>query len=121
MKYLLYMIAGGVPLLLAFILLASNHAFHIDGSIPHDLSFSFPTLLNTPLPEHLQTIVFSLLLLGFAVKAPLVPLHTWLPTVSMEGPSHIVALLVGLKLGVYGILRFTMPLALLQLWSLVGY
>jgi len=111
MKYLLYMIAGGVPILLAFILLASNHAFHIDGEIPQGLSFSLPVLLNTPLPDNLQTIVFVLLLFGFAVKAPLVPLHTWMPTAAMEGPTHIVALLVGLKLGIYGILRFAMPLA----------
>lgn len=111
MKYLLFMIAGGVPLLLAFILLASNHALQVGGLVPEDLSFSLPVLLNTPLEAQVQLIVFTLLLIGFAVKAPLVPLHTWLPTVSMQGPSHIVALLVGLKLGIYGILRFTMPLA----------
>jgi len=51
------------------------------------------------------------LLTGFAVKAPLIPFHTWLPTVAMEGPSQITALLVGLKLGVFCILRFAMPLA----------
>jgi len=111
MKYVLFMLAGGVPLLLAFILLASNHAFYVDAAIPHGLSFSLPVLLETPLPYHLQTLVFMLLLFGFAVKAPLIPLHTWMPTVSMEGPTHIVAILVGLKLGVYGILRFAMPLA----------
>lgn len=111
MKYLLYMIAGGVPILLAFILLASNHAYQIAEMIPSGLSFSLPVLLDTPLPYNLQIIVFVLLLLGFAVKAPVVPLHTWMPTVAMEGPTHIVALLVGLKLGVYGILRFAMPLA----------
>ena len=111
MKYVLYMLAGGVPILLAFILLASNHAFYFGSAIPQGLSFSLPVLLDTPLPHHLQTIVFLLLLFGFAVKAPLIPLHTWMPTVSMEGPTHIVALLLGLKLGVYGILRFAMPLA----------
>ncbi|SES74270.1 NADH dehydrogenase subunit M [Nitrosomonas marina] len=111
MKYLLYMIGGGVPILLAFILLASNHAYYVEGLIPQELSFSLPVLLDTPLPDNLQAIVFLLLLFGFAIKAPLVPLHTWMPTAAMEGPTHIVALLVGLKLGVYGILRFAMPLA----------
>lgn len=111
MKYILFMLFGGVPLLLAIIILATNHAIQVGGSVPYDLAFSLPVLLETPLPDHTQTIVFLLLLLGFAVKAPLVPLHTWLPTAAMEGPTHIVALLVGLKLGVYGILRFTMPLA----------
>ena len=111
MKYTLFMLFGGVPLLLAIILLATNHASQTGGVIPYDLAFSLPVLLDTHLPNELQSIVFLLLLLGFAVKAPLVPLHTWMPTVSMEGPTHVVALLVGLKLGVYGILRFTIPLA----------
>lgn len=111
MKYTLFMLFGGVPLLLAIIILAANHAFQIGGSMPYDLSFSLPVLLETPLHENLQTVVFLLLLFGFAVKAPLVPFHTWLPTAAMEGPTHIVALLMGLKLGLYGILRFAMPLA----------
>ncbi|HBZ30148.1 MAG TPA: oxidoreductase [Nitrosomonas nitrosa] len=111
MKYTLFMLAGGVALLLAIIILSANHAIHINGDIPQDLSFSLPVLLEVPLPDDLQTLVFLLLLFGFAVKAPLVPFHTWLPTAAMEGPAHIAALLTGLKLGVYGILRFTMPLA----------
>lgn len=111
MKYTLFMLFGGVPLLLAIIMLAVNHAIEFGGGIPQDLSFSLPVLLNHPLPEDMQVVVFFLLLLGFAVKAPLVPFHTWLPTAAMQGPTHITALLTGLKLGVYGILRFTMPLA----------
>jgi NADH-quinone oxidoreductase subunit M len=111
MKYTLFMLFGGVPLLFAFIILAINHAVAIDGSIPLNLSFSLPVLLETPLPDNLQAIVFFLLLSGFAVKAPLIPFHTWLPTAAMEGPTQMTALLIGLKLGVYGILRFTMPLA----------
>lgn len=111
MKYTLFMLSGGVTLLLAIIILATNHATQTGGQIPNDLTFSLPVLLNTPLPHDLQKFVFLLLLFGFAVKSPLVPLHTWLPTVAMEGPAHVVAILVGLKLGVYGILRFAMPLA----------
>ncbi|MDH5479603.1 MAG: NADH-quinone oxidoreductase subunit M [Nitrosomonas sp.] len=111
MKYTLFMITGGVSLLLAFIVLAANHAFYTEGSIPQALTFSLPVLLSTPLADNLQMLVFMFLLFGFAVKSPLVPLHTWMPTVAMEGPSHIVATLVGLKLGLYGILRFAMPLA----------
>jgi NADH-quinone oxidoreductase subunit M len=55
--------------------------------------------------------VFLLLLGGFAVKAPIIPLHTWLPVVSMEGPAAVTALLTGLKLGSYGLIRFAVPLA----------
>ncbi|MGZ8094665.1 MAG: complex I subunit 4 family protein [Methylosarcina sp.] len=111
MKYTMFMLFGGVPLLFAIIILAINHVTAVNGSIPQDLAFSLPVLLETPLQDHLQTLVFVLLLTGFAVKAPLVPLHTWLPTVAMEGPAHLTALLVGLKLGAYGIIRFAMPLA----------
>lgn len=111
MKYTLFMLFGGVPLLLAIIMLAVNHATELGGSIPHSLSFSLPVLLQSPLSYDIQVVIFFLLLLGFGVKAPIVPFHTWLPTAAMEGPAHITALLTGLKLGVYGILRFTMPLA----------
>lgn len=111
MKYTLFMLAGGVPLLFAIIILAINHATVISGSIPQDLAFSLPVLLNTPLHDKLQVIVFVLLLAGFAVKVPLVPLHTWLPTAAMEGPAQMTALLTGLKLGAFGIIRLAMPLA----------
>jgi NADH-quinone oxidoreductase subunit M len=111
MKYTLFMLFGGVPLLFAIVILAINHATSISGTIPQDLSFSLPVLLTTPLPNSMQSLVFFLLLVGFAVKAPLVPLHTWLPTVAMESATHTTALLVGLKLGVYGLLRFALPLA----------
>jgi len=111
MKYTMFMLFGSVPLLFGIVILAVNHATVVGGRIPQDLAFSMPVLLETPLQEHWQTLVFVLLLTGFAVKAPLVPLHTWLPTVAMEGPAPVTALLVGLKLGAYGIIRLAMPLA----------
>ncbi len=124
MKYTVFMLFAGVPLLLAIVLMATNHVTQVGGSIPQDLAFSLPVLLETTLPDNVQTIVFLLLLFGFAVKAPLVPFHTWLPTTAMEGPAHVVALLTGLKLGVYGILRFTLPLAPVAAvefnWALIG-
>ncbi len=110
MKYMLYMLFSGVPLLFALIMLGVNHAMQTGGSIPHDLSFSFPVLLKTHISNDLQVIIFLLLLTGFAVKAPLAPFHTWLPTTAVEGPTQLTALLIGLKLGAFGILRFAMPL-----------
>jgi NADH-quinone oxidoreductase subunit M len=110
-KYTLFMLAGGIPLLLAIAVLAFNHA-EISGAIPpQGLSFDYQTLLDTPLPAGLEIVVFLFLLVGFAVKTPLFPLHTWLPIVALEGPAPIAALLVGLKLGAYGIIRFAIPLA----------
>ena len=111
MKYTLFMLFGGVPLLFAILLLAINHATAVNGTLPEALSFDLIKLLETPLADHLQLLVFSLFLLGFAAKAPLVPFHTWLPTATMEGPTQVTALLIGLKLGLYGILRFALPLA----------
>ena len=110
MKYMLYMLFSGVPLLFALIMLGVNHAMQTGGSIPHDLSFSFPILLKTHIPDDLQVSIFLLLLTGFAVKAPLAPFHTWLPTTAVEAPTQLTALLIGLKLGAFGILRFAMPL-----------
>jgi len=105
-KYILVMVAGGIPLLFGFLLLAFGHATNGGG-----LVFDLPTLLATPIPAKLQLTVFLLLLLGFAVKIPVFPLHTWLPLVAMEGPAAVTALLVGIKLGAYGLIRFAIPLA----------
>jgi len=100
-KYTLVMLVGGVPLLFGFILLA----FHTGST------FDLPTLLITPLPPNIEIMVFFLLLLGFGVKIPLPPLHTWLPLIAMEGPIAATVLLTGLKLGAYGLIRFAIPLA----------
>ena len=111
LKYTLCMLAGGIPQLFAILLLGLHHAGAVGAPIPGGLSFDYLTLLEQPLPAHSQTAVFLLLFFGFAVKAPLFPFHTWLPTVLQEGPAGLSALLVGLKLGAFGILRFALPLA----------
>ncbi len=110
-KYTLLMLVGGVPLLFAFLALAFNHADLTGVGIPEGLSFDYETLLGTPLPNHLDTLVFFLLLLGFGVKTPLFPLHTWLPLLAADGPLAVAALMTGLKLGAYGLIRFLVPLA----------
>ncbi|MBK8336438.1 MAG: NADH-quinone oxidoreductase subunit M [Sterolibacteriaceae bacterium] len=110
-KYTLIMLASGVPLLFGFVTLAFNHAQVSGAALPGGLAFDLPTLLATPVSGSLQLIVFLLLLAGFAAKTPVFPLHTWLPALAMEGPVGVSALLVGLKLGVYGLIRFAVPLA----------
>lgn len=101
-QYTLLMLAGGVPLLFGLLIPAL--------SLPQ-LAFDLPTLLAQPLSRNTQFVVFLLLLLGFGVKAPLPPMHTWLPTLALEGPVAVVALVAGIKLGLYGLIRFAIPMA----------
>jgi len=101
-RYVLIMLGAGVPLLVAFVILAASQV------VP---TFDLITLLAVPLPRTTQTAVFLLFLIGFGVKVPLVPLHTWLPQFALAAPGSLTALLVGLKLGVYGLIRFAIPLA----------
>jgi NADH-quinone oxidoreductase subunit M len=109
-KYTLFMLAGGIPLIFGFVLLAFSHA-EMAGSFPSGLTFDYLEWLNTPLPLDSQKQIFLLLLLGFAFKIPIVPFHTWLPVMAMQGPVSVTATIVGLKLGAYGIIRYVVPLA----------
>lgn len=99
-RYFLIMLAGGVPLLIAFVIAGSSSA-----------GFDLGALLTQPLPPGRQLVFFLLCLIGFGLKVPLVPLHTWLPQFALAGPGALTALLVGLKLGAFGLLRIAMPLA----------
>ena len=110
-KYVLFMLSGGVPLLFGFLLLAFNHATTTGLGIPAGLAFDYLSLMYSPLDFDTQLTVFLLLLLGFGIKTPLFPFHTWLPTVAMEGPATVAALMAGLKLGAYGLIRFAIPMA----------
>jgi NADH-quinone oxidoreductase subunit M len=105
LKYVMYMLAGSAPLLMGIVLLGINH-FDATGTF----SFDLISLLTVSIAPEMQTLVFFLLAFGFAVKGPLFPFHTWLPTALMEGPMGMSVLLVGLKLGIYGFLRFAIPL-----------
>ncbi|NOQ70323.1 MAG: NADH-quinone oxidoreductase subunit M [Gammaproteobacteria bacterium] len=109
-KYTLFMLAGGIPLIFGFVLLAFSHA-EMAGSFPSGLTFDYLEWLNTPLPLDSQKQIFLLLLLGFAFKIPIVPFHTWLPVMAMQGPVSVTATIVGLKLGAYGVIRYVIPLA----------
>ncbi|MFK5984508.1 MAG: NADH-quinone oxidoreductase subunit M [Pseudomonadota bacterium] len=105
-KYTSIMLAGGIPILFAWIYMASQYA-DIHGS----LSFNYLHLLNTQFSVEAQSLIFFLFLIGFGVKAPIFPFHSWLPSLVMEGSIAIIVTIIGIKLGAYGLIRFMAPMA----------
>jgi len=103
MKYVLFMMTGGLPIAFAFVLLAIQP----DGSY----IFDYTLLVKVAGDNPYQSVIFFLLLFGFGIKTPLFPMHTWLPVLAQEGHPGTIATVVGLKLGAYGLLRFTVPMA----------
>lgn len=75
-------------------------------------SFAYESLAGQALPLGLQVILLGVLLVGFGIKIPLVPLHTWLPDTYVEASTPVAILLGGVlaKLGTYGIFRFGLGL-----------
>ena len=111
-KFFLYTLMGSLLTLVAFIYLwnASGGSFDI-------LTWQQLKLGMTP-----QILIFLALLAAFAVKVPMWPVHTWLPDAHVEAPTggSIVLAAIMLKLGAYGFLRFSLPIAPDASHSLAG-
>ncbi|MFN6483301.1 MULTISPECIES: NADH-quinone oxidoreductase subunit M [unclassified Nostoc] len=108
-KFLIYTAVSGILILASFLGMV-----WLSGSS----SFALATLNTTTLPLATQLLLLAGILLGFGIKIPLVPFHTWLPDAHVEASTPISVLLAGvlLKLGTYGLLRFGMNL-LPEAWN----
>ena len=74
-------------------------------------SFDLIDLSSQPIPLEMQSIIFFLLFYGLAIRTPLFPLHGWLPLAAQHGTVAIAPIfLLGLKSGIYGLIRFVFPL-----------
>ncbi len=106
-KFMLYTMAGSVLMLLAIIWIAYYHQ-QVTGVV----SFDLLDLYALDIPGGLQTWLFLAFTLAFAIKVPLFPFHTWLPDAHVQAPTAGSVILAGvlLKMGTYGLLRFSFPL-----------
>src|SRR3989441_10538627 len=113
MKFVLYTMIGSVLMLVAIIAL-----YFIHGNATGTFTFGYPQIQSAlasgrlVLSPTIELWLFLAFFLAFAIKVPLFPFHTWLPDAHVEAPTAGSVLLAGvlLKMGTYGLVRFSLPL-----------
>jgi len=111
-KFLIYTAVSGVLILVGFLGLTW---------LSNATSFDYDSIATLGLDLRTQLILLTILLVGFGIKIPLVPLHTWLPDAYTEASPPVAILLGGVvaKLGTYGLIRFGLGL-FPETWALVA-
>ncbi len=102
-KFVLFTFLGSMVMLLGILLL--HYYNFISNGI---LSAVFSDINSSSIPDYIQNLISICLLIGFGVKLPIIPLHTWLPDAHTNAPTPVSMILAGilLKTGAYGIYRF---------------
>ena len=125
-QFFIYTMVGSVALLLAFLaIFQCTGKFDFIGLselarngqlIPALAGIGWPRVA----PQQIALIIFCGAFLGFAVKVPLIPFHTWLPEAYAEAPAGTTMLLTGAmsKMGVYGFLRILLPIFYVEMRSM---
>lgn len=112
MKFLIYTAVSGILILAAFLGITW---------LSNSTSFDYTSINTQELSLATQLILLTVLLVGFGIKIPLVPLHTWLPDAYVEASPPVAILLGGMlsKLGTYGLIRFGLQL-FPETWAIVA-
>jgi len=106
-KFFLYTLVGSVVMLLGILALY----FH-NHTVTGVYTFDVTQFQRLTLPFDLQWWIFLAFFLGFAIKVPMFPFHTWLPDAHTDAPTagSVILAAVLLKMGTYGFLRFSLPI-----------
>src|SRR5687767_2871643 len=106
-KFFLYTLVGSVVMLLGILAL-----YFYNQSVTGVYSFDITQFHRLDLPYNLQWWIFLAFFLGFAIKVPMFPFHTWLPDAHTDAPTagSVILAAVLLKMGTYGFIRFSLPI-----------